>query len=1000
MKPGTIQKYTIPFRQALLYGYMIATWLILLFPVGKISAQHPSFRHYTIEDGLASSDVYQVKQDSRGYIWFATSNGVSRFDGYTFKTFSKKEGLPDNTVFEIFEDKKGRIWFLPISCRLSYYENGKIHEYPHNNVVLEIARNHIKTSFYVDDNDNIYLGLYNVGMYKIMPDGTAVGYDTTTVWGKMGSVVEPDYGQMIFSSYNKFDHRRAYFNFYTSQQKGKLYVEADFVPYFKMGRVIRLRNGKILLSHYNLLFSVDADLHYSKYKFPGQITWLYQDHSGHIWVGTYMSGVYFVQNEDYAHARCYLQGKSVDGVLEDAEGGFWFATEGDGVFYTPSYQVLTYDRSAGLNNDKVNVLATDGKHIFAGLGDGSIARLDSDGSITNLVPHSDPYKNEISALFYDTIQEKLWFSGRSYQGIISKNFRDIHFYVGVFYQGLAFEGQYYFATGRLMQKYVKSRDRIIAVRDGEPKEVGHIYSLLPYKDRLFLLGTQWGLWQYSLADTSYTFMGGQDSLLRQRISRLAYLPDSSVLIATSDVGLLLYNDGVVQHISAGKGLCSDKINNICVDGYTVWVATNHGVNKIEITSMQPFVYDIQTYTKQNGLASNEIRDVLVFQGKVWLASDKGITFFDQTLSTTSHGSDIPVYVTQIFINENETGIENIYDLPYHRNNIRIRFTAPGFKNAGKQQYRYKMEGLDTAWIYTLNREIQYTTLPAGEYIFTVEVRNADGSWSQPAASVRFHITAPFWQKWWFLLFCILSGIFLIGWLVRSRLKYIQSREEKTDRMNRNLLDLKLKALRAQMNPHFTFNVMNSIQHFILHKEDEAAQRYLTKFSRLIRAILNNSEKTMIPVSEEIKALELYLELEAMRFDGKLGYTVTVGPSVDIHRVLIPSMLIQPYVENAVIHGVTPLHTPGHITIVIERTGDFIRAMVEDNGVGRQQAAQKEKEDGYRSMGMTITRERLEIINQLYGNKMSEKITDLYDDNGNPVGTRVEIFVPYIEKTGK
>lgn len=1001
MKPGTIQEYTRPVRHVLLCGCMMVAWLVLCLSSGKVAAQHPhpSFRHYTVEDDLASSEVYQVKQDSRGYIWFATSNGVSRFDGYTFENFSQSDGLPDNTIFEIFEDKKGRVWFVSVSSRLSYYESGKIHGYRYNNEILKIARNQIKTSFYVDDNENIYLGMYTVGMYKILPDGTITGYDTNTVSGKLGSIVEPDSGRMIFSAFTKIKGR-GYFNFYTKHQKGKLYIEENLNPLVKAGRVIRLRNGKILLSYHNILFSVDTDLNYSKYKFPAQITWLYQDRGGHIWVGTYMSGVYFVQNENYAGAKNYLTGKSVDGVLQDAEGGFWFATEGDGVFYTPSHQVLTYDQATGLPGNKVNCLATDGKNIFAGMDDGSIVRITPDGKTTSVMPRTAPHINEISALFYDSIKKELWFSGRTYQGVISPDFRNIRFHVGVFYQGLVFDDQYYFATGRHVQQYIKSRNRIAAIREEEPKDVGRIYDLLPYKNRSLLLGTQWGLWKYTLTDTSYMYMGGRDTLLQQRISCLAYLPDSSIAIATNGVGLLVYTNGQVKQISSRDGLGSDKINKIYVDGYTIWVATNQGVNKVEIRSMQPFVYEIHTYTKRNGLASNEIRDILVFQGKVWLASDKGITFFDRSLYAGSGRKDIPVYITQIAVNEKETGIEDSYALPYYENNLRFHITAPGFIDAGKQQYRYKMEGLDTTWIYTSNREIRYTTLPAGTYTFWVEVQNSDGSWSKITASATFQIIAPFWQKWWFIALYILAGVLLIGWLVRSRLKYIQSRKEKTNRMNRNLLDLKLKALRAQMNPHFTFNVMNSIQHFILHKEDEAAQRYLAKFSRLIRIILNNSEKTIIPVSEEIKALELYLELEVMRFEGKLGYTITIDPSVDIHRVTIPSMLIQPYVENAVIHGVAPLHTPGHIMIYIERSGDFIRAMVEDNGVGRQKAAQKKKEDGYRSMGMTITRERLEIINQLYGNKMSEKITDLYDDEGNPAGTRVEIFVPYIEKTGK
>jgi sensor histidine kinase YesM len=205
------------------------------------------------------------------------------------------------------------------------------------------------------------------------------------------------------------------------------------------------------------------------------------------------------------------------------------------------------------------------------------------------------------------------------------------------------------------------------------------------------------------------------------------------------------------------------------------------------------------------------------------------------------------------------------------------------------------------------------------------------------------------------------------------------------------MNLKLKALRAQMNPHFTFNVMTSIQHFIINKDEESAIRYLSKFSKLMRAILNNSERNQIRIAEEIKVIELYLELEAMRFEDKFDYEILVDPAIDPENDEIPSMLIQPYIENAVKHGITPLKRRGRITVTISKSDDMIKCSIEDNGVGTAYKSQTEPE--HQSFGSAITEERLAAMNALNNSRLSARITDLYDAAGEPCGTRVEIFIP-------
>lgn len=394
----------------------------------------------------------------------------------------------------------------------------------------------------------------------------------------------------------------------------------------------------------------------------------------------------------------------------------------------------------------------------------------------------------------------------------------------------------------------------------------------------------------------------------------------------------------------------------------------------------------------DGLPANEINDVLIVDHRVWVSSNKGVSFFDPD-SINSSKIQLPIYLTKILINDKDTSLLENYNLCYDQNNLKINFVGLGYKAAGQLTYRYKMIGLDTNWIYTKTREIQFTTLPANTYTLILNVINTDGSYSANEAVVHFEIALPFWKKWWFELGVLLLGSYIMFVLIRFRLKKVQQRKEKNADLNKILMSLKLKALRAQMNPHFTFNVMNSIQHFIATNDGEAANRYLSRFSKLIRLILNNSEKNLVPIADEIKALELYLELEAMRFEERFEYKINVDSSIDILEMEIPSMLIQPYVENCIKHGILNSKRRGVILIDIQKHKNFLKCIIEDNGVGRSNTVFINKNNSHKSFGTSITQERLAAINALNNSQLSENVIDLYDDNGDPIGTRVEIFIP-------
>ena len=207
----------------------------------------------------------------------------------------------------------------------------------------------------------------------------------------------------------------------------------------------------------------------------------------------------------------------------------------------------------------------------------------------------------------------------------------------------------------------------------------------------------------------------------------------------------------------------------------------------------------------------------------------------------------------------------------------------------------------------------------------------------------------------------------------------------------------LKALRAQMNPHFVFNSLNSIQHYILNSKGEEAVRYLSKFAKLIRLILQNSEKAVVTINEDLESIILYLELEKMRFDNKFNYSINIHPGVNADYDEIPPMLIQPYLENAILHGINPKEGEGNIEIEIQIVSQFIKISIKDDGIGRvksQSLQSLQPAARHKSLGMKITKERVRILNSIHHSNLNVNIIDLYDKNNNAMGTQVDLYVPY------
>ena len=266
---------------------------------------------------------------------------------------------------------------------------------------------------------------------------------------------------------------------------------------------------------------------------------------------------------------------------------------------------------------------------------------------------------------------------------------------------------------------------------------------------------------------------------------------------------------------------------------------------------------------------------------------------------------------------------------------------------------------------------------------------------QPSVT-HIHISTVWWKTTWFwgLSALVILGVAYL--LYRLRIRQVLKEERLRSDYERRLTDVEMSALRAQMNPHFIFNSLNSIEYYIISNDPERASDYLNRFSRLIRLTLQNSKTTIVKLSDDLEALQLYVELESLRFDNLFDYEIKVEKDLRKEEVMIPPLLIQPYVENAIWHGLMQKRgDKGLLSVTISRRKNNLICYIEDNGIGRE-AAEKLKSKSAtkrKSFGMKITKDRLDALNHLAGTKASVQIFDLKDDDGNATGTRVELVIP-------
>lgn len=986
------------FCRAYISSILLVLLLLLCFGPNT-RAQSPLTKNYTVKDGLPSSETHDIFQDSKGYIWIATDRGVCRFDGYRFETFNTTNGLPDNTIFEVYEDHKHRIWFRSYSGRLSYYLDGKIYSLSINEEIVKAHNNGHSTSIYVDKGDTVWIGMRGIRIVKIIAKENEEKVEVIVKrQGHFYISGEPGSGYIWAGGYVEGNLLQKIF---INEGEGREYtIGPPTVSDGSLPNVLRRKNGDYLLAKHKTLYVAGAN-GLETFDIPGKTIAVREDRKGNVWIPYRHYGLALYAGGDFSkQPKVYFKDIDISDIYEDNEGGLWFASLTNGIFYMTCRDIRTYNNRS-VNRNAREVAKINDSIVAVGYDNGLMQRFNVNTENYTEIPDAGAgYIQDISP------DEKgnVWIGG----GSLVKSNQSLsdfpeHYPVGI--KKIAIESDTSILLAHTSSLCRITSDKKVKALAGLFMSTADNSGCIPYNLRLYTLfidhskrvwmGTLNGLHEYT--GKSVTHWGEKFPLLKHNISSIIEPAPGVLWLASVGRGIIILdlNKNSIAQLSAKDGLMNDMCSVLFMDASeAIWAGTNNGLSKIT-KKKNSDRYVFTNLSMKNGLVSNEIESIAEAGGKIWVGTTDGVSVFDPSV-IEMNTLPPPVYITSVTIHSSAIPLQTHYELDHDKNFISIKFIGLSYRTAGSVMYKLKMQGIDKDWLYTTQPNIQYTTIPPGSYTFSVYAMNNDGVWSTHPATLSFTISPPYWETVWFRvgLALVVLGIIVLVFMIRYR--YLKKTEKEKNELYRKIVDTELKALRAQMNPHFIFNSLNSIQCFILDNDTRGAYKYLGKFSKMVRQTLNNSRKEMITLAEELDTLKLYIELESLRFKNAFAFNIEVNEDIDPEDIKVPALIIQPFVENAIWHGLMPKGEKGMLSVKLETSGNTIKCIIEDNGVGRKKAAMTSSfKDGHESMGIAVTRERLEALNAKYNVSLTLDIIDLYDSSQAVSGTRVELFFPLI-----
>lgn len=974
------------------FSILLCVGLSFLGLAQSTQRSYISAKNFKLTDAEKQVVPYDIATDSNGFVYFSGPQGTHRFDGNNLVPIHNKKLLYQY----FFKDELERLWvYNRAELRLFMVTSDSLIPYQYNHLTTAYQGYSVH-SIYLDKQGTLYLALRGQGYLTISPEGELTKRMTPEC-GLHGLVITAlKNGRLFCYSVHQSDNPEQHSSFkvyYQHQDQSIVEVtETGESKYLHPPSLIQHdKDNWTLSTGLKCLIAGKKDSLLTKTHFPFQVIKLFEDSDNNLWAGTYNKGIHRLKRDDLRSVEHLFGNEAASVRCNDSQGGMWATSSLKGFSFFPNPAMLRYS----LNPTKyvpflIGSLFSGQDQLYCNSSIGMVS-FGGDSTYPLPLPKDIPDQenwtpgNIPTAYYVDTLNHQFCVASINHLGIWKDHHWQLHSLKNEAIQGYKMIGM--FATGK-DQLIGISTIEVIHITAGEvhsviplPKLARKITSVAVSSEGEIFLGTIKGIWQVK-NDNIIPLSLREKALQETPIMHLSWL-HNRLWVQTRDDGFFIIQGDKVEPLTHSDGSALNLDKCFVSDDGEIWsrLRQKHSsLVRLQVRNdsvvMHNYMFDDLAF--QYPFHRNQL---VVKNGTIYLGV-KGGLFQTPINKLVKEGPTPKAYIQHVTANYEALPNQSSHILPFEKNSIALEFDAVSFR-LKPVEFRCRLVGFDSTWIQPPFKGLQYTNLAPGKYRFQVQGRVANESWG-PLEEMDFQVMTPIWQTWWFRALIGLAIVLFIGgiFLLWHR------NQQRRAALVIDTLKAEQNALRAQMNPHFVYNALNSAQNFLLLGNTSDYNLFMSRLGELMRLGLEHSRLAFIPLDHEIRFLENYLNIEAQRFPNRFSYRFDIQDELkELSDVIsLPPLMIQPLCENSIKHAYNG--SPVEIVVSYRLNGeDALMVLVNDDGVG---FTVEKTTDRRQSLGLNILRSRIELLKK-QGFEASYNINHL--DTVRKKGTSVSLKLP-------
>ncbi|TAH30712.1 MAG: hypothetical protein EAZ06_01985 [Cytophagales bacterium] len=969
--------------------WLIGITLFVLSFFRLALAQEPSFRAITTEQGLPSNEIYTILEDKKGFIWIGCDAGLFRYNGIQFIPY-KCAAQKSKSITGLCQANDGTIYCYNFVGQVFCIKNDEMQavEILTKSQIVHIATSHDNLLWLTTKNGIYYynsltkLSTFYPALdkkkphFKQAPPTRVLKDNYNNIWfvEKLVGRLEPNKTFSLCEVVEEPTHTQ-------QELLGNSFVfaspKATWLVSMTTNYFYKLKNNTF---YYQDLPTLKKSLKGKK------ITNVFYEKEDRIWILTF-TGI-FIYDFKTDTIKHILEEYAFSYFLIDKDGAYWLTTLYDGLLYIPNFEFKNWRKEP----QKILKMSQDESHIYFGNTKGELHSLDT--KTNQIQTYTLPQTADIRSINYDLADKVVYFNVNNILYQLKNNQISIAYEnAGSVKSFLHLPQGYIFATSAFtyfLPDFATQERQIISTEWGRAIAYNNI-------SQIVWVATNKGLVKSKKINGKWII---QETFFKDiQIVALAFDEANERLYAVNFEGKLYQIEAnmTAQHQIKPFAYLPTEVQarEIILKKDVLLIASNQGV----------YFLDIEQKTWENigkleGLISEDVHNICVLANQIWLGTSKGLQSIPfERKKIESHAY---IVLKDILVNQQKIVLPKNLQLSY-QDDFKIGVEGICYLSGDKFRYAYRLK-TDGDWNYLpANTDfIHFSSLAVGKFKIEIKIFDHQNRSSNNTIWIEGEVLPPFWQNIWFIIAVFVLLVLLVYWRVKQNIYTLKQKQKRI--LEQVMLENELKlwqqtALQAQMNPHFLFNVLNSIKTYIYENDKPKAILYLNNFANLVRKVLHNSTKTKVSLAEEIATISLYIGLEAMLLEENFEWKIEVDTDLEVEEIYLPTFLLQPFVENAFKHGLRHQKGLKKLYIDLQNQNNQLIITIEDNGIGREKSRiiNEKNDQKHTSFATKNIQERLDIINQNQEFYLTFQIIDLQNEIQEAVGTKIILNIQFIQQ---